>query len=129
MTAPNEARITPYICVSPALDAIAFYKQAFGATQEELYMDDQNRVSHAEIRVQGARIFLADEHPEINVLSPHSIGGSPITIVIQVPSDLDAFYQQALAAGATIERPMSTDDRPNAKIIDPFGHHWYLADL
>ena len=130
MTTPiaTQTIATPYICTKGAAQAIDFYKQAFGATEEVRLIDDQGRVSHAEIRIGGAPIFLADEHPEINVFSPETIGGSPVLIVLQVP-DVDALFHQALAAGATVERPLSEGfdgAHRTAKVIDPFGHHWLL---
>ena len=123
--------VTPYLCVKGAARAIEFYARAFGASEEARLIDDSGRVSHAEIRIGGSAVYLADEFPEINVLSPETLGGSPVLITLQVP-DVDAMFNQAVAAGATVERPL--DDgfdgaMRTGKIIDPFGHHWLILTM
>jgi len=129
--ASSHTRVTPYLCVNGAARAIEFYAQAFGATEEVRLIDDSGRVSHAEISIDGAPIYLADEFPEINVLSPQTLGGSPVLITLQV-ADVDGTFNQAVAAGATVERPL--DDgfdgaMRTGKVIDPFGHHWLIITM
>jgi len=118
---------TPYLIVRGAAKAIDFYKKAFGAT-EIMRMGDDNKIHHAEIRIGNSPIMLADEFPEMNALSPEGLGGSPITIMLYV-ENVDELFKQAVAAGATVERPVSDQfygDRTGG-IKDPFGHKWYLA--
>lgn len=120
--------ITPYLCVKGAAQAIEFYKQAFGAAEAMRLVDSDGRVSHAEIEIGGSPIYLADEFPEINVFSPKSIGGSPVLIVLRV-ADVDALFNQAVAAGATVERPLEDGfegAHRTGKLVDPFGHHWLV---
>ena len=75
-----------------------------------------------------APIFLADEHPEIDVLSPQTIGGSPVTIHLTVP-DVDTLTEQALRTGAVLIRPVADQGGGlrNSKICDPFGHVWMIS--
>ncbi|MEA2573744.1 MAG: PhnB protein [Chloroflexia bacterium] len=123
--------VTPYLCCKGAAQAIDFYKQAFGAVEGMRLTEPDGRVSHAEIQVGGAPIYLADEFPEIDVLSPETIGGSAVLIVLQVP-DVDALFNQAVAAGATVERPLSNGfdgAMRTGKVIDPFGHHWLVLTM
>ena len=120
--------VTPYLCAQDAPRAIAFYVQAFGAEEVFRLLDDAGRVSHAEIRIGVAPIYLSDEHPESGALSPESVGGSPVLLVLEV-EDVDAMFHQAVAAGATVDRPlMDTFDGAmrNGKVCDPFGHRWML---
>lgn len=121
------AVVTPYLCVKGAARAIEFYKRAFGATEADR-ITDGGKIGHAEIRLYGAPIFLADEFPEIDVLSPESIGGSPVLIHLTVP-DVDALTAQAVAAGATLVRPVADQDygMRNSKVRDPFGYTWMLS--
>lgn len=123
--------VTPYLCCKGAARAIEFYKQAFGATEGMRLTEPDGRVSHAEIQVGGAPIYLADEFPEINVYSPETIGGSAVLITLQVP-DVDAMFNRALTAGATVERPLSDGfdgAMRTGKVIDPFGHHWLILTM
>jgi PhnB protein len=119
--------VTPMLCVKGAAGAIEFYRRAFGAV-ETLRLMDGERVGHAEIRIGEARITLADEYPEIGVLSPQSLGGSPVMLLLDV-EDVDALFQQAVAAGATVDRPLADvfdGAMRNGKLVDPYGHRWML---
>jgi PhnB protein len=128
---PFQGSAIPYLCTHDTAGAIAFYQQAFGAVEAVRMTDDQGRISHAEIRIAGAPVYLADEHPEIDVYCPHTIGGSPVLIVLEV-EDVDTLFPQAVAAGAMIERPLADafgGAHRNGKLIDPYGHHWLLLTI
>jgi len=117
---------TPYLIVKGAAKAIDFYKKAFGATEIMRMGDD--KIHHAEIKIGNSPIMLADEFPEMKALSPETIGGSPITIMLYV-EDVDAVFNKAVAAGAKVDRPLADQfygDRTGA-LTDPFGHKWYVA--
>jgi PhnB protein len=120
--------VTPYLIFSGASDAIAFYKKAFGA-EEIMRMDAPGgRVGHAELQIGDSRIMLADEHPELQALSPKTIGGSPVTLHLYV-ENVDAAVERAIAAGATLVRPVADQfygDRTGG-IADPFGYRWFIA--
>ncbi len=119
---------TPYLCCKDAAKLIEFYKEAFGA--EELYrlaMPD-GRVGHAEVKVGGAIIMLADEFPEWGNRSPLSVGGSSTTVLIYV-KDVDAFVAHAEKAGAKVlmqPETMFYGDR-SSKVEDPSGHYWMFS--
>ena len=123
--------ITPSLIIKGASDAIEFYKRAFGA--QELYrmpfpgQDGQVKIGHAELQIGDSRLFLADEFPERGVVGPGS--GSPVTIHLYV-TDADAAFGRAVEAGATASMPLADmfwGDR-YGKLIDPFGHHWSIAE-
>ena len=124
----NYPRVTPYLCIKGAAQAIDFYKKAFGAT-ERMRMDAPGgTIGHAEIDIAGALVMLADEYPDIGFLSPQTIGGSPVVIHMYV-ADVDAFCKRAVDAGATIVRPVADQfygDR-NGTLRDPYGHVWSVA--
>jgi PhnB protein len=120
--------VTPYLILSGAGEAIAFYKKALGA-EELLRMDGPGgKIHHAEIKVGDSRIMLADEHPDIQALSPKTIGGSPVSIHLYV-EDVDAAVERAVAAGAKLIRPVADQfygDRTGG-VEDPFGYRWFMA--
>jgi PhnB protein len=119
---------TPYIICRGAAKAIEFYKQAFGATETIRLAGPDGKIGHAEIRIGDSTIMLADEHPEMGAKSPQTIGGTPVGILLYV-ADVDAVFQRAIAAGATVERPVEDKfygDRMGG-VIDPFGHKWYIG--
>jgi PhnB protein len=124
VTAEFENTITPMICVQDAAGAIDWYKRAFGA-EETLRMSDGSKVGHSELRIGTAAIMVNDEYPEIGVLSPKSIGGSPVMLLLDV-ADVDAVFARAVEAGATVDRAVAGDTLRNGKLLDPYGHRWMI---
>jgi uncharacterized glyoxalase superfamily protein PhnB len=126
-TAPHVTAITPYLTVHDASAAIDFYRDAFGGIEEFRVVGPDGRVGHAEVRLGDALIQLSDEHPEIDVHSPRSLGGSGVGLSLTV-DDCDTMWDRALGAGADGLRP--PEDQPHgnrmAVLRDPFGHRWFL---
>lgn len=127
---PALARVrsaTPYLSVRDAARAIEFYTKAFGATESsKRYIESDGRVGHAEFTIGDAQIFISDEFPEIGVRGPQSLGGASSGIVLEV-DDADAIFNQAVAAGATVVRPLKDETYGRTgKLADPFGHIWFI---
>jgi uncharacterized glyoxalase superfamily protein PhnB len=73
-------------------------------------------------------MFLSDEFPHGECISPKSLGGSAVTLHIYA-EDVDQVYNQAISAGATSMMPvmdMFWGDR-YGQLKDPFGHIWSIA--
>jgi len=124
----NYPRVTPYLAIDGAAAAIDFYKKAFGATERMRMGGPEGKIGHAEIEIEGGLIMLADEFPDMAFRSPKTLGGSPVTMHIYV-QDVDAFCARAVAAGATVLRPVADQfygDR-SGQLKDPFGHTWSIA--
>jgi len=120
--------VTPYLILNAAGEAIAFYKSALGAEEVMRMEDPGGKVHHAEIKIGDSRIMLADEHPELQALSPKTVGGSPVSIHLYV-EDVDGAVERAVAAGAKLIRPVADQfygDRVGG-IEDPFGYRWFIA--
>ena len=120
--------VTPYLIFSGASDAIAFYKRALGAEEVMRMADPGGRIHHAEIKIGDSRIMMADEHPELQALSPKTVGGSPVSIHLYV-ADVDSAVERAVAAGSKLVRPVADQfygDRVGG-IEDPFGYRWFIA--
>lgn len=126
---PNEYQTaTPYLIVNDAPRAIAFYKEAFSATEIIRLTDPSGKIAHAEIRIGKAPIMLADEHLEMGYRSPVSLGGTPVSLLLYV-EDADVLFAQAIASGAEELSPVSDQfygDRMGS-LKDPSGHIWSLA--
>jgi PhnB protein len=128
VTDPAESeptRIAPMLSVRRGPAAVDFYVAAFGA--EVLFrIGDESIV--AELSVNGARFWVADESPEHQNFSPETLGGGTVRMVLVVP-DPDAAFQRALDAGATSVWPVA-DQRYGwrvGRLVDPFGHHWEIG--
>jgi PhnB protein len=120
--------ITPYLIVDNANAAIEFYKRAFGASEVMRIPTPDGCVGHAELKVGGGHVMLADEICEMGGKSAKTIGGSPVSLLLYVP-DADATFKQALAAGAKEMRPMQNQfygDRSGC-VTDPYGLTWHIS--
>jgi PhnB protein len=120
--------LTPYLTVAGAAAAIEFYVRAFGARERMRLPMPGGRVGHAELQIGDSLLMLADEFPDMEVLGPQSIGGTPVRMHLYV-ADVDAAFAQALAAGAEQVRKVENmfyGDR-SGELRDPYGHLWHLA--
>jgi PhnB protein len=120
--------ITPHLVCKGAAQAIQFYEKAFGAVEMFRLPSPGGGLAHAMVRIGNSMLMLVDEVPSMGALSPHTIGGTPVTIHLAVP-DAASTMVQAEAAGATIKMPV-TDMFWGALygvLQDPFGHMWSVA--
>ena len=119
--------VTPYLIINGAAKAIDFYKNAFGATELFRMARPDGKIAHAEIKIGDSPVMLADEAPEMGAKSPQTFGGSPIMVLLYV-EDVDKMFNQAVAAGAKVQRPLKNEfygDR-TCGVTDPFGHSWHI---
>lgn len=124
----GDHTITPYLSIEGAADAIDFYKRAFGATEVMRLAQPDGRIGHAELQLGDSRVMLADEVPEMDFRSPHSIGGTPVHLHLYV-ENVDGVVSRALAAGAKLVRPVQDQfygDRLGS-VADPYGHVWHVS--
>ena len=121
-------RVTPYLYIDGAADAIDFYTSVLGATERFRLPAPGGKVGHAELMFGDSVVMVADEAPEMGALSPGTVGGTPMSIMLYV-EDVDAVVADAERKGAKVLRPVENKfygDR-GGEILDPFGHQWSLA--
>lgn len=119
--------ITAHLSVREAAKAIEFYQKAFGAQLLFVHKMPDGKVMHATLKIGDSRLMLADEFPGMGPKSPQALGGSPVVLNIYV-EDVDALWNQAVAAGAKVTMPLANQfwgDR-YGQVVDPFGHSWAL---
>ena len=120
--------VIPYLVVEDAEAQIEFMKDAFGAQELMRLMNPGGTIGHTEMRIGDSVVMLADDFPEYGGLGPKALKGSPVTLHLYV-EDVDATFQQAVDAGATVRMPVADmfwGDR-YGQVTDPFGHHWSIA--
>jgi PhnB protein len=120
--------ITAHIVVRGAERAVAFYRDAFGAEELSRIPTPDGRLMSVQLRIGDALLHLADEFPEMGVLAPPSIGGTPVVLALTV-ADAEAAFAQAVAAGAEVRQPLADmfwGDR-HGQLDDPFGHRWNIS--
>lgn len=129
--ADHQQGVIPHLVVADAAAALEFYKKALGAAETmRMPAEDGNRLLHAEIEVNGAKIFVRDDFPEFAGKSetPNALGGTPVTLHLDV-EDCDKAVERAVSAGARITMPPEDAfwGARYAQVVDPFGHAWSFA--
>jgi PhnB protein len=122
------AAITPHIVVRGAAQAAEWYVRALGAQERSRVPLPDGKLLTVELRFSDSTVRLTDEFPDLDVLSPEAIGGTPVVLHLTT-ADVDALWQQALDAGAEVIHPLEDQFWGNrqGQIADPFGHRWNLA--
>jgi PhnB protein len=120
--------ITPHIVVSDATAATDWYEQVLGAEERSRIQLPGGKLMQVELWFGDSAVMLADEFPELGVLSPLSVGGTA-TVLHLYTNDIDALWNRAIDAGAEIRQPLQDVfwGERYGKFTDPFGHRWGLA--
>lgn len=120
--------ITAHIVVQDANRAAGFYADAFGAEELSRIPTPDGRLMSLQLRIGGSVLHVADEFPEMGVLAPPSVGGTPVVLALDVP-DAETAYARALAAGAQARQPLADMfwGARHAQLEDPFGHRWNIS--
>jgi PhnB protein len=126
-TSVHKTAIAPMLSVRNGARAIEFYKAAFGAAELYRVDDEASGAVVAQLAVEDADFWVADESPEHSNFSPESLGGGTVRMVMTV-QDPDAAFERAVNAGATVIWPVSNQYGWRlGRIADPFGHHWEIG--
>jgi PhnB protein len=126
-----SATIEVYLTVSNGLEAIEFYKKAFGAKVvfQEL-TEDGKQVMHATLSAFGGHIMLSDYFPEfVKDVAPRTSEGQPsitVQINLKTPLEVDGAMARAQGAGATVTMPAEDTFwvMRYGRLRDPYGYVW-----
>lgn len=121
--------LTPCLVVKDANKAIEFYTKVFDAKENYRNQAPDNKsIMYAELTIGDSKLVLSDEFPEMDSLSPPTIGKSPVSIYLYV-DDADRTFDSAISEGAEVIMQMTDafwGDRWG-QLRDPFGHIWSIA--
>ena len=126
--AGTSGGLTLHITVSNGMEALEFYKEAFGA--EEMFRamhEDGKRILHAHIRINGGSIHINDDFPEFRGGAP-APAAAGVLLHLQI-DDADTWWNRAVDAGAEIAFPLADQfwsDR-YGHVKDPYGHTWSIG--
>ena len=122
------SEIYPFLAVKDVDAAVVFYAQAFGATEERERVVAPDGPQVALFLIDGQRVGVATEAPELGTPSPETVGGTTVRISWHV-DNADAAQARAVAAGAS--EMFAVADQPyglrQGRVVDPFGHHWLIS--
>lgn len=112
--------VTPYLHPRGAASLIDFLERAFGAEEQYRAQSADGVIHHATVKIGDSMIEMGEAHGQWQPM--------PTTFFLYV-DDVDAWYERAMAAGAT-SRGAPADqpygDRVGG-VADAFGNLWYLA--
>ena len=124
---PVRGGVAPYLQVSDAAKAAAFYARAFGAQEvARAPADPQGRLMHVHLVINGGSVMLCDPFPDHG--HPHQ-PPQAFTLHLQV-EDIDGKFGRAIDAGAEVALPvqlMFWGDR-YGQLRDPFGVLWSMGE-
>ncbi|MDJ0363456.1 VOC family protein [Rhodococcus sp. H29-C3] len=119
--------LTPFLAVQNAREAIAFYRDVFGARVVDI-TEMGGVVAHAVLDLGDGMLQLGEPNPAYGLLPPphgESGDGACYSLGLYV-KDVDAVVARAEAAGAVVREPLMnfvSGDR-FASLRDPFGVRW-----
>jgi len=120
--------VNPHIVVRGAARAVEWYAEALGAEEQSRVPVPGGKLMSVELRFGDSTVMVADEFPEMGVLSPQSVGGTSVVLNLYA-ENVDDLWERAVRAGAEVLSPLGDTfwgDR-HGQIADPFGHKWGLA--
>ncbi len=120
--------VTPYLAISGAVEAIEWYKKAFGAKELDRQQGPEGKLIHGRIRIGDSIIMLSDVFPGAKHKDSRELGAASVTLHIY-SKGVDALWKKAVEAGARVD--MQLDDmfwgERYGQLTDPFGHSWSLS--
>jgi PhnB protein len=127
--AKPAARIIPFLYADDVASYLAFLSKAFGFETKLHEVDPSDpEHEHAETSLGGAFVMISHASPKFGSASPRTLPARHGANYVYV-EDVDAHFQRARAAGATIEGEPA--DMPWADRMytarDSEGHQWFFA--
>ncbi|HKW89878.1 MAG TPA: VOC family protein [Candidatus Acidoferrales bacterium] len=130
--------IFPMIAYADAATAMDWLEHAFGFRQGNRVTDKEGRVTHGELEVSGAKIFVATPTKDYQGPLRHAEACEAARRWSSVPwiidgvlvyvDDVDAHFRTAKAAGATILSDLETGGAGwQYRAADLEGHRWMFA--
>jgi PhnB protein len=125
-TNSHNTFFAPELYIANGVKDISFYKNAFGATENLCFTNDDGSIHVAELCIDAA-IFHVHEITSAHFFAPGKYNGCTCCIGLFVP-DVDAVMNKAIAAGAIEISPATDYDYGyrQGTIKDPFGHYWQI---
>lgn len=127
-------KVIPFIAYEDAAAAMDWLVRAFGFTERNR-ITENGVVGHGELELDGGIVFLAQPTPDYESPTHHAETCEAARRWLQVPwvidgvfvqvDDLDAHYERAKSAGATILS--EPEDSPRGRLYraaDLEGHRW-----
>jgi len=129
-----SATLIPGLRYADGPAAIDFLCRAFGFERQLVIPGEGGAIAHAQLTLAGAMIMLGSQpSPELAALMalPVEAGNRVTQTLYMIVADPDAHHAQAIAAGATIVRPLADQSQGGRAYMcrDPEGHVWQFGSF
>jgi len=122
---PVTSTLAPWLLVRNSIQAVEFYKLAFGAV-EKFRLEGRGGVV-SRLDVGNSEFWVSDESPEHGNFSPQTLNGITVRMILTV-TDPDTVFAQACQAGARAVHPVAEGHGWRVgRVEDPYGHHWEIG--
>ena len=127
MEESNTTFFAPQLFINNGVTDISFYANAFGATENLRFNNDDGSLHVAELAFNGCIFHLHEVTANTYRFSPQKHNGITTLIGLFVP-DVDAVMGNAIKAGAVEIDPAKDYEYGYRQgiIKDPFGHQWLI---
>ena len=119
--------IEPWLTISAADQAIAFYKKAFGAI-ETYRLEDPGGGLVVRLSINGTQFWVSGEgsnNKQKDTTAP--LGGNNVRMIL-ILNEPELVFKTAIDAGATEIFPVGEDyGWKLGRLCDPFGLHWEIG--
>ena len=122
----GSTSLTPFLAVPRAREAIAFYRDVFGARVVDV-TEMGGVVVHADLDFGHGHLQLGEPNPDFHLV-PGPAGEDDCFSLGLYCEDVDGVVARAEAAGAVVREPVAdfvSGDR-FASVRDPFGVRWSI---
>ena len=131
MSGPHRTPVDihPSLTYEDAPAAIEWLCRAFGFTTRFVVPGPDQRIEHSELSLGTGVVMISSPKPEDGRVSPRELAGSAHALSVWV-AEPDRHHAVAVAAGARIVRPLTTEDYGARGYMarDPEGHLWYFGN-
>lgn len=112
--------VAPYLTVNGAERSIEFLEEVFSAKRLRMIHGAEGHLTHGEVRIEDTVVMLTDGTDGWPATPSH------VHIYVQ---DVDAIFDRAIAAGATVVKPpvQAGDVDKRGGFTDAGGTTWWVA--
>ncbi|GAA3241135.1 VOC family protein [Pseudonocardia petroleophila] len=120
-TSASVPTVWPTFVCRDADAELRFLVDAFGFTERAVHRGDDGGIEHAELTWGDGGVMVGTHRPDDPCGQPP--GGASVHVVVTAP---DALHDRAVAAGATVLRPIEDTDYGSRQFVvrDPEGNVW-----
>ena len=127
LTKDSKTFFAPELFINNGVKDISFYENAFGASEQMRFSNDDGSIHVVELLIDEAIFHIHEITAKPYFFSPEKNNGTTICIGLFV-SNVDEVINKAIQAGAIEISPAQDYEYGyrQGTIKDPFGHYWQI---